>query len=167
MANPSRVFSLALVGPRSAPRGRPVAVGLLAAAALSGVYLGIVSLAESPQHAVELFWQDRWLVLPILLTFGVQVGLYAYVRAGAYLAASTAGVSAAGGGLSTAAMVACCAHHLTDVLPILGISLASTFLTAWKTPLMGFGLAANLAGIAVMLWLIRQARRRARHQGLA
>jgi hypothetical protein len=141
---------------------RYIAIGLLGAAALSGVYLGLVSLAESPQHALNLFWEDRWLVLPILLTFGVQVGLYAFVRAGAHLAGAAAGAStAAGGGMSTVAMAACCAHHVTDVLPIVGVSLAATFLTTWKAPLMGFGLAANLAGIAVMLWLIRKDRRRA------
>jgi hypothetical protein len=134
---------------------------LLGTLVLSGLYLGVVSLAESPGHALDLFWQDRWLVLPILLTFGAQVGLYAFARAGALLAPTAAGAStAAGGGMSTVAMVACCVHHATDVLPIVGVSLAATFLTTWKTPLMGFGLAVNLAGIVVMLWLIRRDRRR-------
>jgi len=147
---------------KASPAARAVAIGLVGTLVLSGVYVGIVTLAESPGHALDLFWQDRWLVLPIVLTFGLQVGLYAFVRAGAHLAGAAAGAStAAGGGMSTVAMVACCAHHVTDVLPIVGVSLAATFLTTWKTPLMGFGLAANLAGIAVMLWLIRRDRRRA------
>ena len=67
-------------------------------------------------------------------------------------------------GLSTVAMVACCVHHVTDVLPIVGVSLAATILTAWKTPLMGLGLAANFVGIAVMLGLIWRDRRR--HRGV-
>lgn len=153
------------VGPQVRGRSslhKPMAVGLLGMLALSAVYLGIVSLAETPRHALDLFWQDRLLVIPILLTFGVQVGLYAFVRAGSHLPAGAAGASAAGGGLSTVAMVACCAHHVTDLLPIVGVGLAATLLTAWKTPLMAFGLAANLAGIAVMLWLIRRGRRGAR-----
>jgi hypothetical protein len=145
---------------RRSPLRRAVAIGLLGSLVLSGVYLGVVSLAESPRHALDLLWQDRWLVLPIILTFGVQVGLYAFVRAGAHFAPAAAGASLAGGGMSTVAMVACCVHHVTDVLPIVGVSLAATFLTTWKTPLMGFGLAANLAGIAVILWLIRRDRRR-------
>jgi hypothetical protein len=146
---------------RRSPAILPVGIGLLGMLVLSGVYLGIVALAESPKHAFDLFWQDRWLVVPILLTFGVQVGLYAFVRAGAHLPAHAAGAStAAGGGLSTVAMIACCAHHVTDLVPIVGVSLAATFLTAWKTPLMGLGLTANLIGIAVMLWLIRRDRRR-------
>ena len=171
MSNATRPLPLAgAAWSRSNPSGRspflsPIGVGLLGMLALSGVYLGIVSLAESPRHAFDLFWEDRWLVIPILLTFGVQVGLYAFVRVGAHLPPHTAGASAAAGGaLSTVAMVACCVHHVTDLLPIVGIGLAATFLTAWKTPLMGLGLTANLVGIGVMLGLIWRDRRR--HRGL-
>lgn len=85
MSQPSR--SLSLPNLRASPlrTGRspaliPTAVGLLGILALSGVYLGIVSLAESPRHALDLFWEDRWLVVPILLTFGVQLGLFTFVR---------------------------------------------------------------------------------------
>ncbi len=31
------------------------------------------------------------------------------------------------GGTSVTAMVACCLHHVTDVLPILGVSAAAEF----------------------------------------
>ena len=171
MSNPTRPLALTIAAwphPRwmsRSPVARAVAIGLLGALALSGLYLGIVSLAESPRHALDLFWEDRWLVTPILLTFGAQTGLYAFVRAGAHLTTQGAGASAAaGGGLSTVAMVACCVHHVTDVLPIVGVSLAATILTAWKTPLMGLGLAANFIGIAVMLGLIWRDRRR--HRGV-
>lgn len=166
MSNLTRPMSLRIFQPRRMRLGRssallPASVGLLGSLLLSGVYLGIVSLAESPGHALELFWEDRWLVLPILLTFGVQLGLFVFVRSGAHLAAPAAGAStAAGGGLSTVAMVACCVHHVTDLLPVVGIGLAATLLTAWKTPLMAFGLATNLAGIALLVWLIRRDRRR-------
>lgn len=161
---PSGTTSLA--SPQSTGRSivLPLGIGLLGMLALSGVYLGIVSLAESPQHALDLFWEDRWLVVPIMIGFGVQVALYAFVRTGGHLARHGAGASAstaAGGGLSTVAMVACCAHHVADLLPIVGVSLAASFLAAWKTPLMALGLAANLIGIAVMLWLIQRDRRRA------
>ena len=35
---------------------------------LALLYFGIV-WAESPQHALELFWEDRWIVIPIILGF--------------------------------------------------------------------------------------------------
>ena len=47
------------------------------------------------------------------------------------------------GGTSVTAMVACCLHHVTDVLPILGLSAAATFLTRYQRPFMLIGLGMN------------------------
>ncbi len=141
-----------------------IAGGVAGAIALSGLYLGLVSLAESPAHALDLFWEDRFFVIPILLGFGTQVGLFTLLkigphsRAGAPAAGAT---TAAGGGLSSAAMAACCAHHVADVLPFVGLTAAATFLAAWKIPFLIVGLAMNGIGILVMLRELRRARRRA------
>ena len=148
----------------------PLGVGLMGALMLSGVYLGIVSLAESPAHALELFWQDKALAVPIILGFGVQVGLYTLLRQGAFV--STHGpaggaTTTAGGGISTVAMVACCAHHVTDVLPVLGLTAAATFLANWKVPFMVVGLLTNLVGISVMLRILIKERRHASQPALA
>ncbi len=58
---------------------------LLGILILSGLYFGIVSLAESPRHAVELFWQDRRLILPIIFGFGVQTSLNIILRKRLYI----------------------------------------------------------------------------------
>lgn len=142
----------------------PVAAGLAGALALTGLYLGIVSLAETPAHALDLFWDDRLFVVPILLGFGTQVGLFTYLKTGMFIpvqARAAGATTAAGGGMSTAAMVACCVHHLADVLPIVGLTAAATFLAQWKVPFMVVGLLSNLVGIVVMLREISNARRRA------
>ena len=142
----------------------PLGIGLLGAFFLTGLYLGIVSLAESPQHALELFWQDKLFVIPIILGFGTQVGLYTFLKKGLYLpvtAPAAGATTAAGGGMSTAAMVACCAHHVADVLPLVGLTAAATFLADWKIPFMVVGLLTNLLGIAFMLREIVKARRHA------
>jgi len=47
---------------------------------LTGLYFGLVSWAEGPAHAVDLFWEDRWIVLPIILGFGIQVALYVILK---------------------------------------------------------------------------------------
>ncbi|HSB90247.1 MAG TPA: hypothetical protein VLD63_09510 [Anaerolineales bacterium] len=139
----------------------PLAAGLFGSFLLAGVYLGIVSLAESPAHALDLFWQDRLFVAPILVGFGVQAGLFARLKLATGVRTVTGGVtSVAGGGLSTAAMAACCAHHVTDVLPLLGLSAAAAFLAEWKTPFLIVGLLTNLAGIALMA---RELRRVTQH----
>jgi len=69
----------------------------------------------------------------------------------------------AGGGTSTVAMVACCAHHVADLLPLLGLSAAASFLAAYKIPFMLIGLAMNVAGIAVILRAIRREQRHVQH----
>jgi hypothetical protein len=130
---------------------------------LMGIYLGLVSLAELPAHAFDLFWQDKVFVIPIMLGFGIQVALYTFLKITVYrpLPAPMGGATtAAGGGLSTAAMLACCAHHVTDVLPLVGLTAAATFLANWKIPFMVVGLLTNLVGILVMLRLILKERER-------
>jgi len=148
----------------------PLVAGVLGAAMLSALYLGIVSLAGSPEHAIELFWQDKAFVVPIILGFGTQVGLYTFLKKGMYAPkhASVAGATtAASGGMSTAAMVACCAHHAAEVLPLIGLTAAATFLANWKGPFVVVGLTMNLAGIMFMLREIRKARGHAVHQALS
>lgn len=142
----------------------PIGAGLLGAAFLTGLYLGIVSLAESPAHALDLFWEDKAFVVPILLGFGTQVGLYTLLKKGLYMpmhVPAGGATTAAGGGMSTVAMVACCAHHVADVLPLVGLTAAATFLAAWKIPFMIVGLGMNLLGIGMMLREILKARRHA------
>jgi len=62
--------------------------------------------------------------------------------------------------MSTVAMVACCAHHVTDVLPILGLTAAAAFLAEYRIPFMLIGLGTTLIGIAVMLVILLKERRK-------
>ncbi len=145
----------------------PLAAGTGGMIFLTVIYLGIVSIAESPRHAVELFWRDRWIVIPIILGFGVQAALYTILKKRLFVPVTTTGPSGklmgTGGTTSTLAMVACCAHHVTDVLPILGLTAAATFLTQYQTIFMLAGLGINLLGIAVMSYTLFKERRKALH----
>jgi hypothetical protein len=101
-------------------------------ALMAGSYLGVLSWLEGWQYAAFQFARDRAYVLPIILAFGVQAGLYSVIRFRLYGPVQTAGMSGvmmgSSGGTSATAMVACCLHHATNVLPILGISAATAFL---------------------------------------
>jgi len=143
----------------------PLAAGLAGAMLLTGLYFGIVSWAESPQHAAELFWEDRWIVFPIILGFGVQAGLYTILKMRLFVPVATTGPSGpmmgAGGTTSTIAMVACCAHHVADVLPILGLTAAATFLAQYRIAFMLIGLGTTLLGIMIMILILIKERRKA------
>lgn len=143
----------------------PIGAGLLGVTFLTGLYFGIVSWAESPQHAVELFWEDRWIILPIILGFGLQAALYTILRKRLFIPVTHTGPSGkltgASGGMSTAAMVACCAHHVTDVLPILGLTAAAAFLAEYRIAFMIVGLSMTVVGILFMLVILLRERRKA------
>lgn len=142
----------------------PIGAGLAGAFFLSAIYFGIVSWAESPKHAIELFWQDRWIVIPIIVGFGIQAALYIILKLRLFVPVGSTGPSGpmmgAGGTTSTIAMVACCAHHVTDVLPILGLTAAATFLAKYRLAFMGIGLGTTILGIAIMLFILLRERRR-------
>ena len=140
---------------------RPVVVGLVAALGLLGFYLGIITLAQGWGHALQQLGDDRWFVGAIVLGFGTQVGLFVYLKQ-LHAHAATSGV-AASTGTSAAAMLACCAHHLADLLPIIGLSGAAIFLNAYKTPLLWLGILMNLGGIIYLARKIRAQRRMACH----
>lgn len=145
----------------------PIGVGLAGAILLFTLYLGIVSFAESPQHALQFLWQDRWVVIPIILGFGVQTGLYVTLKKRLFTPISNMGIPTAltgtTGVTSTLGMVACCAHHVTDVLPILGLTAAATFLAQYRVIFMIVGLGMTLVGITVMSVILFRERQKAIH----
>jgi hypothetical protein len=131
-----------------------VGYGLVAASALLGFYLGLITLAQGWTHALDQLAEDRWFIGAITVGFGTQVGLFSYLRG--LRARAAMGGLAASTGTSTTAMLACCAHHLAEVLPVLGLSGAAIVLDLYKTPLVWVGIAMNLAGI---VYLLRQIHR--------
>ncbi len=149
----------------------PLAAAAVGMLFLTAVYLGIVSIAESPQHAIDLFWQDRLIVIPIILGFGVQAALYTILKKRLFIPVRATGSSGklmgAGGTTSTLAMVACCAHHVTDALPILGLTAAATFLAQYRMAFMLIGLGINVLSIVVMFHILFKERRKAFHMLLA
>lgn len=138
---------------------RSIAVGLIGAGGLLALYLAIISLAQGAEHAIEQLATDAPFVGLILAGFGTQVALFTELRVVDRRHGAAAAVTAAGTGTSTAAMLACCAHHLVDLLPLVGLSAAAVFLNAYKTPLLLLGIAMNIVGIVVIARQLRQARR--------
>ncbi len=136
---------------------KPLLGGLGAILGLLTLYLGLITLAQGWGHALDQLSDDRWYVGAIGAGFGTQIGLFIYLR-GLQTQAMARGVIASTG-TSTVAMVACCAHHLADVLPILGLSGAAIFLNDYKVPLLWLGILMNLAGIVYLVMKIRTQRR--------
>jgi len=126
--------------------------GLAGALLLLVFYFSLLTLVQSFSHAVEQFRYLWYWILLLAFGFGIQAALYTYVRNEASASASVA----ASGGVSGMSMVACCAHHLTDILPVLGLSALSIFLTRYQTFFIVIGVLSNLNGIIYMLSIIQK-----------
>lgn len=51
------------------------------------------------------------------------------------------------GATSTAAMISCCAHYLSNIVPVLGAAGLIALVGQYQIELFWFGLASNAAGI--------------------
>lgn len=137
----------------------PLIIGFAGASALLLFYLIILSAINSPTHALSEFARLWYWILALVAGFGIQVGLYSFVRReiGKRDARTTAEVAAAGG-VSTGSMIACCAHHVaTDLLPAVGISAsAAALFSEYQVPLIATGIASNAVGSSMMLHIIQK-----------
>ena len=129
---------------------RSVRAGLLAAAGMAAVYAAVVGgLSGSLAHLGEQVRADWFLLGPIILGFGVQVGLVVELRRRRQALGTAAAAGATGATGSTVGMVACCAHHIADLAPLAAATGAATILSAYRTWFMAAGLAMTAVGVAV------------------
>lgn len=152
--------AIAGLRPPGLPIGaRSVVVGFVGASVLLGLYLAIISVAQGVDHAVDQLITDALFVGLISAGFGTQVAMFAELRTLDRRHRASAAVTAVGTGTSVSAMLACCAHHLVDVLPFIGLSAGAVFLNAYKTPLFIVGIGMSLVGIIVIGRQLQSARR--------
>ncbi|CAG0984574.1 hypothetical protein METP3_02279 [Methanosarcinales archaeon] len=114
--------------------------------------ISIASLAEgSFEKGYEVFLTNGIFVYLIPLAVSVQMGLFRYHRNITTITtgnvAGSEKMGMAGSATSSLTMVACCLHHVSDLLPSIGLILAaSSFLIQYKDTIIIIGLLANVAG---------------------
>lgn len=109
-------------------------------------------------HPIVQFRQlQPWMSL-LIIGFGVQVGLFRLLQKGFRLTPferkDTKALASTGTAMSGVSMVACCAHHLAEALPILGVFGAALFFSKYQKELLMLGVVANIAGVGYMAWLL-------------
>lgn len=127
---------------------KSVFFGALASVVLLGIYFGVLTSVSGWNFVQDQFSTYRYFIVSLAAGFGIQVGLYTYLRnliKGGYGSGTVLGVT---GTTSTAAMISCCTHYLVNVLPILGVAGAVTFVAQYQIQLFWAGLLFNLGGIA-------------------
>lgn len=126
---------------------KAAAMGALATAALLGFYFLILSLVSGWAFTVDQFTTFRYYIVSLALGFGIQIGLYTYLRSAIENHCTSGKVVAVSGTTSTVAMISCCAHYLVNILPVLGATGLFTLVGQYQTKLFWVGLASNGVGI--------------------
>ena len=134
---------------------RPTAAGVTAFGVLLALYFGVLTLVSGWSFTLTQFSDFWFYIVPLAAGFGLQVALFLKLREVVSRAKDTGAVIAASGTTSTAAMISCCAHYLTNVAPVLGATGIVAFAAQFQVELFWVGLAFNAAGIAYVgskLW---------------
>ena len=118
---------------------------------LLGVYITTVTLVSGWDFMLDQFSQFWYFVISLAIGFGIQVGLYSYLKHATVHKNTSGRVLAVSGTTSTVAMISCCAHYLVNLLPILGVVGIITIVSQYQVQLFWIGLAFNLMGILI-LW---------------
>jgi hypothetical protein len=121
---------------------------------LLAFYAVTLLLASGLVHLGTQVGLDWPWVVAIVVGFGVQIALLVTLRE-RQRARAEAAAAGTGAGASVIGMVACCAHHLADIAPLIGVNLAATFLAAYRVPFMAVGIAVNAVAIAITLRRLR------------
>jgi Cu+-exporting ATPase len=136
---------------------RPLQFGTGALVLLLAIYFGVVSLISGMNFALEQFASFWYFIVPLALGFGIQVGLYTYLKNLVGQHGASGKVVAVSGTTSTAAMVSCCAHYLVNILPILGITGFLAVVAEYQIELFWLGLVFNAAGILYVATMVIKA----------
>lgn len=138
---------------------QPLMWSMVAGLSLLSLYFLILTIANSFSHSLEQLREMWHWITALVAGFSVQAGLFAYIRNVVKLKKETGRATssmAAAGGISATSMVVCCAHHVTDILPILGVSAAVVFLGQFQDLFLTVGILSNLIGIGLMLKIIQK-----------
>lgn len=129
-----------------------VLIGLSASGILFAFYIIVASLLGGVSFALDNFAKMWYWMIPLIIGFGIQIGLFFYVKNEMHKKATAQ--AAASTGISTTSMIACCAHHIADIAPFLGITALGLFLTKYQTTFLLAGILSNILGITYMTTMI-------------
>ena len=128
-------------------RDNSVLYGILAGIGLLSFYLTIVSIFQGVEFAFLNLRSLWYLIFPLAIGFGTQIGLYFSIKRTVQLTCTVVGTGSISGG----SMIACCSHFLLQAIPFAGIAGLSLFLVKYQTWFLIIGIISNIFGITVML----------------
>jgi len=136
---------------------KPIQFGTGALVLLLVIYFGVVGIISGMNFALEQFVEFWYFIVPLAMGFGIQVGLYTYLKNLVGQHGASGKVVAVSGTTSAAAMVSCCSHYLINILPILGVTGFLAVVAEYQIELFWLGLIFNAAGILYVASMVIKA----------
>ena len=121
--------------------------GLIGTTVLLTVFFSFVSLISGWDFALSQFLQFWYFIVSLAVGFGIQIGLYTYLKNAIHKSESSGRILAVSGTTSTGAMISCCAHYIANILPIVGVTGFISIIGQYQIELFWIGLIFNIAGI--------------------
>ena len=128
---------------------RNVILAILVVVVINFLVLYFLNFPQMALLQIKKYWP---LLLLLISGFGVQIGLYTYLK---HQEAVCTFTSMAGGGVSGISMLLCCSHYLVNFLPFISLAFANLLLE--YTPyILLFGIISNALGIIFMIKKIKK-----------
>lgn len=122
--------------------------GVGAAIAILAVFFLVITLISGWAFTLSQFFAYWYFIVGLAVGFGIQMGLYSYLKQAVSHDGAPKAVVVISGTTSTAAMISCCAHYLANILPILGITGFISIIGQYQVELFWVGIVFNIGGIA-------------------
>lgn len=122
--------------------------GIGATIAMFAIFFLVVTLISGWAFAWSQFSAYWYFIVGLAIGFGIQIGLYSYLKRAIQSGVVPQAVLALSGTTSTVAMVSCCAHYLANILPVLGVAGFVSIIGQYQIELFWVGILVNALGIA-------------------
>ncbi|MDO8503974.1 MAG: hypothetical protein Q7S60_04795 [bacterium] len=126
---------------------RSIKNGFIGMAALLVLYFTVTSLISGWNFTWYQFSSFWYFLVALSSGFGIQIGLYTFLKKITSHETKSGGIVAVSGTTSGSAMISCCAHYLINILPILGVAGLVSLIAQYQVKLFWLGIAVNLLGI--------------------
>lgn len=123
---------------------------MAAALTMLSIYFAVLTFVSGWNFAQDQFSNFWYFIVSLAAGFGIQIGLYMYLKNLIKSGQGSGKVLGVTGTTSTAAMISCCTHYLANLLPIFGIAGAVTFVAQYQVQLFWMGLLFNVGGATYM-----------------
>ena len=115
-------------------------------------FLLISFFSKSTSFAAKQLLDLKFYIVPLSLGFGLQVILFLTISK---RIKESSNLVFGSGTMSTGSMIACCAHHITEVLPFLSVGGLSMFFTNYQRELLIISVSVNWIGVIYMYKKLR------------